>query len=232
MPAPWISSRRFTCRWPSTAIKNDLEVRLKPIPLPADLKKYAVLGMQLADVTPELKSAYDLYFDRGALILDPGKDSDRLKIGRARRRLLSSGWSATRASAAFASSSTRSSPRPPVKTPQRTRFTGFASFTASARSMVRREQYAVSETHEGRPQAVANRVGPAHARAGVISNDGFSSRPSCSIWPTAGSAPSKSAISGPSECGPAPASDGQQKTARCTPPTVLYCVSPSVLICS
>ena len=37
--------------------------------------------MQLADVTPELKSAYDLFNDRGALILDPGKDSDRLKIG-------------------------------------------------------------------------------------------------------------------------------------------------------
>ena len=49
--------------------------------LPADLKKYAVLGMQLADVTPELKSAYDLYLGYGALILDPGKDSDRLKIG-------------------------------------------------------------------------------------------------------------------------------------------------------
>jgi beta-lactamase regulating signal transducer with metallopeptidase domain len=62
--------------------QNDLQVQLKPISLPADLKKHAVLGMQLADVTPELKSAYDLYFDRGALILDPGKDSDRLNVGR------------------------------------------------------------------------------------------------------------------------------------------------------
>ncbi len=65
--------------------QNDLQVRLKPIPLPADLKKYAVLGMQLADVTPELKSAYDLYFDDGVVILDPGNDSDRLRtqpIGR------------------------------------------------------------------------------------------------------------------------------------------------------
>ena len=50
--------------------------------MPGDLKKHAVLGMQLADVTPQLKSAYDLYFDRGAVILDPGKDSDRLKVGR------------------------------------------------------------------------------------------------------------------------------------------------------
>jgi beta-lactamase regulating signal transducer with metallopeptidase domain len=62
--------------------QEDLQVQLKPISLPADLKKHAVLGMQLADVTAELKSAYDLYFDRGAVILDPGKDSDRLEIGR------------------------------------------------------------------------------------------------------------------------------------------------------
>jgi len=61
--------------------KVDLEVRLKPIELPAGLKSYSVLGMQLADVTPELKSAYDLYNDRGALILDPGPNPDRLKIG-------------------------------------------------------------------------------------------------------------------------------------------------------
>ncbi len=61
--------------------KLDLEVRLKPMALPANLKEYTVLGMQLTDVTPELKSAYDLFNDRGALILDPGKDFDRLKIG-------------------------------------------------------------------------------------------------------------------------------------------------------
>jgi hypothetical protein len=49
--------------------------------LPAGVKSYSVLGMQLADATPELKSAYDLYHERGALILDPGPDTDRLKIG-------------------------------------------------------------------------------------------------------------------------------------------------------
>jgi protocatechuate 3,4-dioxygenase beta subunit len=62
--------------------KSDLEVRLEAIPMPADLKPHTVLGMQLANVTPELRSAYDLYHERGALILDPGKDSDRLNIGR------------------------------------------------------------------------------------------------------------------------------------------------------
>jgi len=61
--------------------KNDLEVRLKTISLPTDLKQHAVLGMQLADMTPELKSAYDVYNERGALILDPGENSDRLRIG-------------------------------------------------------------------------------------------------------------------------------------------------------
>src|SRR5262249_58765440 len=61
--------------------KIDLVVRLKPIVVPGGVKSYSLLGLQLADVTPELKSAYDLYFDRGALILDPGPDADRLKIG-------------------------------------------------------------------------------------------------------------------------------------------------------
>jgi hypothetical protein len=50
--------------------------------LPADLKTYPVLGMQLADVTPELRSTYDVFSERGALIVDPGKDPDRLNIGR------------------------------------------------------------------------------------------------------------------------------------------------------
>jgi hypothetical protein len=62
--------------------KRDLEIRLKPIELPADLKTHSVLGMQLADVTPELRSTYDLYFEVGAVIRDPGKDPDRLNIGR------------------------------------------------------------------------------------------------------------------------------------------------------
>lgn len=61
--------------------KVGLEVQLRAMALPADLKKHDVLGMQLADLTPELKSAYDLFDKRGAVILDPGADFDRLKIG-------------------------------------------------------------------------------------------------------------------------------------------------------
>jgi hypothetical protein len=61
--------------------KTDLLIRLKKMDLPAAIKSQAVLGMQLADVTPELESAYGLFQRRGALILDPGKNSDRLGIG-------------------------------------------------------------------------------------------------------------------------------------------------------
>ncbi len=62
--------------------QNDLEIKLEKIAIPADLKVYKALGMQLVDVTPKLKAAYDLYFDHGALILDPGTDFDRLMVGR------------------------------------------------------------------------------------------------------------------------------------------------------
>jgi beta-lactamase regulating signal transducer with metallopeptidase domain len=62
--------------------QNDFVVRLKAIGLPAEVKKYTVLGMQLADATPKLQSAYDLFSLSGALILDPGQNSDRLDIGR------------------------------------------------------------------------------------------------------------------------------------------------------
>jgi len=58
--------------------KTDLKLRLQPISFPTDLKKYSVLGMQLVDLTPELKLAYDVDADYGALILDPGKDLARL----------------------------------------------------------------------------------------------------------------------------------------------------------
>ena len=63
------------------ADKVDLEVRLRALPQPAVFQKITVLGMELADVTPEWKSAYDLDEDRGALILDPGPDHKRLEIG-------------------------------------------------------------------------------------------------------------------------------------------------------
>ena len=59
----------------------NLELKLQPIVLPPDLKTYDVLGMRLADVTPALQAAYDLYHPKGALILDPGPDAARLEIG-------------------------------------------------------------------------------------------------------------------------------------------------------
>jgi hypothetical protein len=56
--------------------RKDLTISLQPIPLPKDLKTYRVLGMQLADVTPELRSAYDLSAERGVLVLECGKRPD------------------------------------------------------------------------------------------------------------------------------------------------------------
>jgi hypothetical protein len=61
-----------------SADQSDLKIRLHAISLPKDLKTYTVLGMQLADVTPELRSAYDLSDQRGAVVIDPGKVSDRM----------------------------------------------------------------------------------------------------------------------------------------------------------
>ncbi len=60
---------------------SNLEVRLKPVRLSAEPKSFDVLGMQLTDNSPELQGVYDLYDPCGALILNPGKDSKRFKIG-------------------------------------------------------------------------------------------------------------------------------------------------------
>ena len=40
-----------------------------------------MLGMKLADVTPELQAAYDLYHPQGAVVLDPGPNAPRLGLG-------------------------------------------------------------------------------------------------------------------------------------------------------
>ena len=60
---------------------NDLDVRLQAMTVPSNLKAFTVLGMRLTDATPELKAAYDLPGISGALILDPGPNSQRLNIG-------------------------------------------------------------------------------------------------------------------------------------------------------
>jgi len=59
--------------------RTDLKISLQSIPFPKDLKTYRVLGMELADVTPELRSAYDLATDRGVLILACVKRTDPMQ---------------------------------------------------------------------------------------------------------------------------------------------------------
>ena len=60
---------------------ENLEIQMNAIELP-NLKSYSVLGMKLAYVNQDVKEAYNLYFDRGALILDPGENSERFQIGK------------------------------------------------------------------------------------------------------------------------------------------------------
>ncbi len=60
----------------------EANLRLEPVVLKNPPSLVSMLGMKLADLTPELKSAYGLS-DRanGVLIVDPGEDHERLGIG-------------------------------------------------------------------------------------------------------------------------------------------------------
>ncbi len=67
-----------------------LTMSLHSMDLPANIKTYDVLGMRLADMTPEIGRAFDrqvrrkrgLNWNNGVIILDPGRNSERLGIGR------------------------------------------------------------------------------------------------------------------------------------------------------
>lgn len=63
------------------ADKSDLILHMRAIELPSRTKTWSVLGMQLADGSADLASAYDLHDPRGAVITDPGKDSARFQVG-------------------------------------------------------------------------------------------------------------------------------------------------------
>jgi hypothetical protein len=56
--------------------RRDLKVRLQSIVVPRDVQKYVVLGMQFANLTPELRSAYAIDARPGVLVLDPGRRTD------------------------------------------------------------------------------------------------------------------------------------------------------------
>ena len=57
------------------------EVRMQPTARPSNLKTLAVLGIQLVDMTQELRIAYDLAQSQGVLILNPGPNTLRLNLG-------------------------------------------------------------------------------------------------------------------------------------------------------
>lgn len=58
-----------------------LDLHLAPIVYTNTPKTYKMLGMAVANVTPELQRAYDLFSPTGVLILDPGQNHLRLGIG-------------------------------------------------------------------------------------------------------------------------------------------------------
>jgi hypothetical protein len=59
----------------------ELNLRLEPVVLNPPPQPVSLLGMKLADVTPEMQSVYDLDAATGVLILDPGDQSARLGLG-------------------------------------------------------------------------------------------------------------------------------------------------------
>jgi beta-lactamase regulating signal transducer with metallopeptidase domain/5-hydroxyisourate hydrolase-like protein (transthyretin family) len=60
---------------------QDITLKMAPVEIKGQLKPVRLFGMQLVDVTPEIKEVYGLYRDDGVLILDPGPDAARLGIG-------------------------------------------------------------------------------------------------------------------------------------------------------
>ncbi|WP_165066712.1 M56 family metallopeptidase [Paludisphaera rhizosphaerae] len=90
-----VARKRNTIRVLSTAIGQKTMVRkdvdgdeegiaidLKPMELPSTFKSHEVLGMKLTEMTPELRKAYEIYTDKGVVVMDPGADSYRFGIGR------------------------------------------------------------------------------------------------------------------------------------------------------
>ena len=73
---------RVSVRLAEANIVQDL--KLQPVAMKGPLSLVNVLGMRVADITPELKAAYDLEeHAQGVLIVHPGPNIERLGIGEA-----------------------------------------------------------------------------------------------------------------------------------------------------
>ena len=80
-------SLKQKAKMPLVLVDRDKEVTLRceTVELKAPLKTVTMLGMKVADVTPEIKEIYDLPpAHNGVVILDPGKDYERLGVGELR----------------------------------------------------------------------------------------------------------------------------------------------------
>ncbi|MEN6406591.1 MAG: carboxypeptidase-like regulatory domain-containing protein [Thermoguttaceae bacterium] len=61
--------------------RNDLVLKMSRIETSHKSQPVMLLGMKLVDVNPALKGEYDLFDDRGVIVLDPGPNHARLHIG-------------------------------------------------------------------------------------------------------------------------------------------------------
>jgi beta-lactamase regulating signal transducer with metallopeptidase domain len=60
---------------------QDLTLRMQLAPAPKGLKTFDLLGLRVADVTPELQKLYDLRSSDGVVVIAPGTDHEWLGIG-------------------------------------------------------------------------------------------------------------------------------------------------------
>jgi len=87
-PYEWVEFKNVSLK---PNFKTDVQIEVEPIKKSNMLSKspeaepLILLGMQLIDVTPELKAEYQLYHPFGVLILDPGFGHQRLGIGELRK---------------------------------------------------------------------------------------------------------------------------------------------------
>ena len=80
-------SLKQKAKMPLVLVDRDKEVTLRceTVELKVPLKTVTMLGMKVADITPEIKEIYDLPpAQNGVVILDPGKNYGRLGVGELR----------------------------------------------------------------------------------------------------------------------------------------------------
>lgn len=77
----FILEQKVNAKWSVNGADAEFDLRLEPVILKNPPERITLFGMKLADISPELRSAYDLGDAQGVIILDPGPDVAKLNIG-------------------------------------------------------------------------------------------------------------------------------------------------------